>query len=118
MLARAVVRERRVWRRRRDFAARVVETGHMRSARQVGRRVARARQHVGDTVDMPRLARMARAKQRDLRLVESETLGHRRRARTAAPASGFSALRVNVIACGIAGREQQPSVASTTATEP
>ncbi len=75
VLARAVVRERRVRRRRRHFAAHLEKPRSVRSAAKIAGRVARAGEHVGHRVDMPRLARMARAKERDLRLRIAEALG-------------------------------------------
>ena len=73
VLARAVVLQRRIGRRRRHFAPRLVEPGRVRAALQVGRRAACTREHVRHRLDVARLAGMTGAHQRDLcgRIAES-----------------------------------------------
>ena len=117
VLARAVVLQRRVRRRRRDVAARLVESGGVRAALQVGGRAPASREHVGDAVDVPRLARMARAHQRHLRRGKAEALDAAAAVNGSA-CSGFSELRVNVSVYGSPARVQDVTRRSTTATAP
>jgi hypothetical protein len=68
------VLQRRIRRRRRDVAASVVEAGRVRAALQFLGGVAGARQHVGYSRNVPRLAGVTRAHQRDLRFRVAEAL--------------------------------------------
>src|ERR1700681_3522783 len=74
VLARAIVRERRIGGRRRNLAPRLVVPGGMRTASEIACCIAGAREHVGDGLYMPSLARMASAQQRDLRRRVAEAL--------------------------------------------
>ncbi len=73
VLAGAIVRERRIGRWRRDFAALLVEPGDVRAALEVVHGIARLGQHLGRGGDVARLAGMARAEQRGLDGGKTET---------------------------------------------
>ena len=101
-----------------DLAAHLVETRRVRAALQVGRDVACLGEHVGGRRDVPRLARMARAEQRDLRAAESRSGRCRPRPTNGIAWNGFSALRVIVRKPGSPAAYSRRPSRSTTATDP
>src|ERR1700730_7392376 len=74
VLARAIVRERRIRGRRRDLAPRLGVPRGARTASEIAPSISRGLEHVGDGLYVPSLARMARAQQRDLRRRVAEAL--------------------------------------------